>query len=195
MNRVRLCRQTLTYAVASSLIALLSLWLDTPSGRTEEPAPADELVRVPRPSAHLARFTAGPAPSGEGTRSQAASGWWLGSAGIALILAVCGAVCVAARKYGPQRSTSLVQVVGRVSLSPRQAIVLVRAGPRILLIGTGTQGSPTLLGELPDGDEGGESDVSSADRSVPHSACLAVPLDSSQRWPASALDVRLGDSE
>jgi hypothetical protein len=42
----------------------------------------------------------------------------------------------------------MVHVVGRVSLSPKHSIFLVRAGRRTLLIGAGAQGAPTLLGEL-----------------------------------------------
>ena len=78
-------------------------------------------------------------------RSRPAGGWARRESPLAL--AVCGAVCVAARKYWPQESSGLVRVVGRVSLSPRHSIYLVRAGQRILLIGTGTQGAPALLGE------------------------------------------------
>ena len=93
----------------------------------------------------------------KGSRASASSrGWWLGSTGIALVLAICGAICVAARKYRPQDSAGLVQVVGRVSLTPRHSIFVVRAGQRSLLIGTGAQGAPTLLGELTEADQAGD---------------------------------------
>jgi flagellar biogenesis protein FliO len=42
-----------------------------------------------------------------------------------------------------------VRVVSRTPLTPRHAIHVVRAGDRLLLLGTGTTGAPTLLGELP----------------------------------------------
>ena len=65
-----------------------------------------------------------------------------GFGGITLVLAVCGAICVAARKYWPRESVGSLRVVGRVSLSSRHSIYLVRAGERVLLIGTGSQGAP-----------------------------------------------------
>jgi flagellar biogenesis protein FliO len=58
------------------------------------------------------------------------------------------ALCLAARKPWPRDNAGLLRVVGRVPLSPRHSIYLVRAGERTLLIGTGAQGAPTLLGEL-----------------------------------------------
>lgn len=119
-------------------------------------APAQEsepsTIRVPPPSSQNGRVGAG-ASSQIGTSSVHSSGWWLGTSGIALVLAICGGICVAARKYRPQNSTALVQVVGRVSLSPRHSIFMVRAGRRLLLVGTGSQGAPTLLGELYEDDE------------------------------------------
>jgi flagellar biogenesis protein FliO len=81
--------------------------------------------------------------------SSPTSGWWLSSAVVAALLAVCGAICVGARKHWPQSSTVALRIVGRTSLSPRHSIVLVQAGPRTLMIGLGPQAAPTLLGELP----------------------------------------------
>ncbi len=135
---------------------------------------APELIRVPRPSSHLSRFNSGASSSSLATPAPGSSGWWLSSVGITLVLVVCGALCVAARKYRPQGSTGLVQVVGRVSLSPRHSIFLVRAGPRVLLIGTGAQGAPALLGEL--------TGTSEPDR---------APVASSM----PGVDLRLGDEE
>jgi flagellar protein FliO/FliZ len=108
------------------------------------------LIRVPPPSSRryplaLGRGSGTADPS---TRAPTTTGWWLGTAGMALLLAICGGVCVGARKYLPRDSSGLVQVVGRVSLSPRHSIYLVRAGRRTLIVGAGAQGSPTLLGEL-----------------------------------------------
>jgi flagellar protein FliO/FliZ len=42
-------------------------------------------------------------------------------------------------------------VVGRTSLSPRHTVYLLKAGDRVLIVGTGPQGSPTLLGEMASG--------------------------------------------
>jgi hypothetical protein len=83
-------------------------------------------------------------------------GWWLGTAGIALALAVCGGISVAARRGWrlPQvKSSGVLRVVGRTSLSPRHFVYLLRAGDRVLILGTGPQGAPSLLGELTDPDE------------------------------------------
>jgi len=79
-------------------------------------------------------------------------GWWLGTAGIALALAVCGWASAAAKRGLPRGGVSAaglgLRVVGRTSLSPRHTVYLLRAGDRVLIVGTGPQGSPSLLGEL-----------------------------------------------
>jgi flagellar biogenesis protein FliO len=152
--------------------------------KTAVPVPGS--LPVPRPSGH--RFwpglgsTVAPEATGSGPApaSPGSSGWWLGSAGIALVLAICGAGCVAARKHWPRESAGLLQVIGRVSLSPRQSIVLVRAGNRVLLIGTGAQGAPSLLGELPADDDNGPPGPEHAGSS------------SDARPPTGKLDLRLG---
>lgn len=79
-------------------------------------------------------------------------GWWLGTAGVALALAVVGGLSVVSRRFGPasQLGAPGLRVVGRTSLSPRHAVYLVRAGDRVLVLGTGPQGPPSLLGELDD---------------------------------------------
>jgi hypothetical protein len=115
-----------------------------------------------------------------GARAPGAGWWWLGSASVALILMISGAVCLAARKFGPQGVSGLVQVVGRVNLTSKQTIFLVKAGPRFLLIGSGPQGAPTLLGELPGTDQDGSGDLAAASQ--------RAVLYSPQR-----LDVRLGE--
>jgi hypothetical protein len=92
-------------------------------------------------------------PQGEATPT---GGWWLGTAGIGLALAVCGGMSVAARRGWrlPQaQSGGVLRVLGRTSLSPRHSVYLLRAGDRVLLVGTGPQGAPSLLGELTDPDE------------------------------------------
>jgi flagellar protein FliO/FliZ len=96
---------------------------------------------------------AGPAWFGRLSRKSQATGpegWWLGMAGMALVVAICGAIGVAVRRFSPRAAHGAVQVVGRVSLSPRHTVYLLRAGQRVLLIGAGPQGAPALLGELED---------------------------------------------
>jgi hypothetical protein len=85
-------------------------------------------------------------------RSGGRGAWWLGSAGIALVLAATGTICTLMRKRWPTEPNRLLRVIGRVNLSPRHSIVLVQAGDRVLLIGTGSQGAPSMLGELTGND-------------------------------------------
>lgn len=75
------------------------------------------------------------------------SGWWLGTAGIALALAAFGVGSLAARRALPGRAGGPLEIVGRLSLSPKHAVYLVRAGEHTLVVGTGAQGPPALLGE------------------------------------------------
>ena len=46
-----------------------------------------------------------------------------------------------------------MQVVGRVSLSPKHTVHMLRVGRRVLVVGVGPQGAPALISEL---DELGE---------------------------------------
>ena len=93
-----------------------------------------------------------PAESGSRPASDGSGGWWVGTASVALALAAVGWVSVAARRYvapgGPDPLA--LRVVGRASLSPKHSVYLVDVGGRVLILGAGPQGAPTLLGELPD---------------------------------------------
>lgn len=86
----------------------------------------------------------GPAPV-----SSSGGGWWIGTAAIAVALAAFGGISVASRRFLPRSETGPLRVVGRTSLSPKHSVYLLRAGDRVLIVGTGPQGSPTLLGEMP----------------------------------------------
>jgi hypothetical protein len=114
-----------------------------------------------------------------GVESEATGGWWLGTAGIALALAVCGGISVASRRFWPQVvAGGPLRVVGRTSLSPRHTVYLLKAGGRVLIVGTGPQGAPSLLGELDDPDD------------------LGPPADGSPRSSdglARGFDRRVGD--
>ena len=79
--------------------------------------------------------------------ASSSAGFWLGAGGIAVALAAFGAVSLVAKKSRPRDSADL-RVVGRASLSPRYAVYLLRVGDRTLIVGTGGQGAPSLLGEL-----------------------------------------------
>jgi hypothetical protein len=94
----------------------------------------------------LNRLTKAARPIGSDT-------WSLAMIGIALALAVCGGTAAAGRRFLRERGQGDVQVVGRVSLSPKHAVYLLRAGRRLLLVGTGPQGAPSLISELEDPTE------------------------------------------
>ncbi len=156
------CRmQARSLPLCSALLA--ALLAGVPASAEQEP------LRVPGPSSRLVGRDGSASSRGTAPPASSATGWWLGSAGITLVLAVCGALCVAARRYLPQAPSGSLRVVGRVSLSPRHSIYMVRAGERVWLIGTGSQGAPTLLGEL------------TAEAATPRAA--------------TGLDVRLGEEE
>jgi flagellar protein FliO/FliZ len=86
--------------------------------------------------------------------AEKSGGWWFGTAGIALALALVGGISMASRRFLPQAgSGGFLGVVGRASLSPKHTVYLLRVGERVLILGTGPQGSPTLLGELTEPDD------------------------------------------
>ena len=70
--------------------------------------------------------------------------------GVTLTLAVLGGIVAASRRFLPQPAGVGMQVVGRVSLSPRHTVYMLRVGRRVLLVGAGPQGSPSLISELDD---------------------------------------------
>ncbi len=151
-----------------------------------------EPLRVPRPSNQLWQTGLGAGPAESAPRGPGSGGWWLGSAGITLVLAVCGAACVAARRYWPQEPAASLRVVGRVSLSSRHSIFLVRAGERVLLIGTGNQGAPSLLGELTEA----ECVLGSTDPALRPSSPedrTARPFEVTTARALPSLDIHLGE--
>jgi Flagellar biosynthesis protein, FliO len=81
-----------------------------------------------------------------------AGGWWFGTGGIAFALAVLGAITLASRRYPRSQDSGSLRVIGRAALSSKHSVCLVRANHRIVLIGLGPQGSPTLLGDWSDAE-------------------------------------------
>jgi len=96
---------------------------------------------------HLSRKSQGAGPDS----------WWPMMGGMALALAICGAMGIVARRFSPRAANGAIQVVGRVSLSPKHTVYLLRVGQRVLLLGAGPQGAPALLGELDDFPEAAPS--------------------------------------
>ncbi len=158
-------------------------------------SPSREPLRVPRPSGHLSQPGSVAGSPESAPRGPGSSGWWLGSAGITLVMAVCGAICVAARKYRPRESAGSLRVVGRVSLSSRHSIFLVRAGERVLLIGTGSQGAPSLLGELTEAERALDSADPARRRPYSPDARTARPFEVASTRATPSLDIHLGDDK
>ena len=86
----------------------------------------------------------------KGARPGGSDSWSLAMVGITLALAVCGGTIAVGRRFLPQGAGVGMQVVGRVSLSPKHTVYLLRVGRRVLLVGAGPQGSPSLISELDD---------------------------------------------
>jgi Flagellar biosynthesis protein, FliO len=86
-------------------------------------------------------------------RGSSSDGWYWGMAGITLALALCGGLVASARRFFPQGAGAGVQIVSRVSLSPKHAVYVLRIGRRVLLVGSGPQGPPALISELDDASE------------------------------------------
>ncbi|MDR3633614.1 MAG: flagellar biosynthetic protein FliO [Isosphaeraceae bacterium] len=155
-----------------SLVALLVLYfghsmavLEPRAARAEDLAAVTEASADEGTGRHLfpprrASSSRGGEPSGY------TGGWWLGTVGIALALAVVGGLSVVSRRFAPaaQPGALGLRVVGKTSLSPRHSVYLVRAGDRVLVLGTGPQGPPSLLGELD--DEPGQAIVPPVPRPV-----------------------------
>jgi Flagellar biosynthesis protein, FliO len=119
---------------------------------TTGPTPAsnpDEIVGPPGPDSHsrtprsfLSRRFA------RADRTEGSDNWYLGMAGIAILLALGGGIAAAARRFAPGNGAGTLQVISRVGLSPKHTVYLLRAGGRVLLVGTGPQGAPSLISEL-----------------------------------------------
>ena len=76
---------------------------------------------------------------------------WLASLAVGVILAAVGVYTwILKQNPGSRTQTTSLQVIARQPLGPRHSIYTVRIGSRILLVGTGTQGPPSLLTELDD---------------------------------------------
>jgi hypothetical protein len=180
-GRTRPSRTARAATAAAMALLLAGPCLCAPAARGaqagESPPPTDRRPFPTRGSSQPPRRAPGrPESAGSG-------GWWAGTAGVALALAGCGWLSVTARRYLPRSGASAagfgLRVVGRTSLSPRHTVYLLRAGDRVLIVGTGPQGSPSLLGEL-DGPPDPDSD--------PDAGPAPAPAPARPR-----IDLRLGD--
>lgn len=131
----------------------LALGLCAPGARAGDTDPPPTLSVGAAPSVEAPRHPL-PRRSGpprEGAAAPESGGWWwLGTVGVAVALAAFGGLGLAGRRglLPTRREAGPLEVVGRVGLSPRHTVYLLRAGDRVLLVGAGSQGPPALLGEL-----------------------------------------------
>jgi flagellar biogenesis protein FliO len=148
------------WAIGGVGAALVAGLLDPGAGLAlSRPARADRSPLPPRvaiaPDATAVAPRPFPRPGSARPRvegsAEGAGGWWFGTAGIALALALCGGISLATRRGWPQgHAGGLLRVVGRASLSSKHTVHLLSVGGRVLIVGTGPQGAPSLLGELTD---------------------------------------------
>jgi flagellar protein FliO/FliZ len=136
-----------TTALRAFVLAALAL-APVSETRADRPTPTTALT-APRPFPSRESSLAARSSTAEGR-----SGWWLGTAGVAFALALVGWGSIASKHYLPKASAGSVdlRVISRTSLSPKQSVYLVKVGDRVLIIGGGGQGAPSLLGEVSDPD-------------------------------------------
>jgi flagellar protein FliO/FliZ len=193
-SRSRRTRRRTSMARTAAILALVSLLGPGPSLRAQAPpaqAPPTAALDAParRPIARIRDGSGFGYGSSAAGRPEGGGGWWLGTAGIALALAGCGWLSVASKRFLPRAAAGplALRVVGRTSLSPKHTVYLLEVGQRILIVGTGTQGAPSLLGELTDPDD-------RAELAPPRGAGEAVVVASEiADPPPPRFDHRLGD--
>lgn len=114
-----------------------------------DPKPPTASIAAPERHKIAARSSA------EHQTNSGSGGWWWSTAGAATILALAGWASLAGRKFLPKTAVNTrgVKVVGRTSLSPKHSVYLLQVGERVLIVGTGPQGAPSLLGEVNSRDE------------------------------------------
>lgn len=123
------------------------------SGHTPAAVPDPWDAIAPDRDRVLRRRSAPQAAPPVGTGARAASSGWLRTAGS--LAAVVGLIMLLAWGYravaggslslaGRGRVAGLIDVVSRTAVSPRQVLVLVRVGPRMVLLGVGPERIETL---------------------------------------------------
>lgn len=151
-TRIPRTAATVMLMLALALMAVLAPGLPPClSPRAALADPGSSSVRRPFPTRDEVASGLRRAPARPGGTGTVTGGWWLGTGTAALALAVCGWASVAAKRYRPGgvAGAAGLRVVGRTSLSPRHTVYLLQAGDRVLIVGTGPQGPPSLLGEMP----------------------------------------------
>lgn len=91
-------------------------------------------------------------PEASETAAAAPAGsWWFGTVGTTLALIAAGGLSWLAkgRNTASGLEASGLRVIARTALSSKHTLHTVRAGERILIIGTGVGGPPALLADWP----------------------------------------------
>lgn len=130
---------------ATSLLLMTGMLVTGPAWADDDGAPP-ALAIESRPVLRRPSATAAPSEGGS-------NGWWLGPLGAVAVVGGLIGLGWAARRWNwkliPHAESAGLEVIGRVGLSPKHAIIAVRAGDRVLLVGTGAGGPPSLLTEWP----------------------------------------------
>jgi flagellar biogenesis protein FliO len=134
-------------ATTLALFALLLL------PATAAPARADDNpARAPLALQAPGRFpTSRESASSATSTASSSSSWWLLGLAVAVGGSAWAVVAISSRKSAlaaRDRPPIPLDVLGRVPVGPRQAVCLVKVGDQVLILGTGPQGPPALLGEL-----------------------------------------------
>lgn len=109
-----------------ALAAILCLFQPSPATAEQAPKPA--------PRARLG--------------SDLGNSAWISTVILALGLCVIVGMAATARKLAPAGGSRKLRLIGRVGLSPKHSVHVLQVGRRVLLLGAGPQGAPTLLAEL-----------------------------------------------
>jgi flagellar protein FliO/FliZ len=167
------------------LLAVGWAWL-APGSTIALGGEAPPTAAIPRPEVDaLARVPMLPRVRPSSTSADPGFGWWLGPAGVAAALAVCGGVSVASRRFLPTGDSGPIRVIGRSALSPKHSACLLRVGDRVLIVGFGPQGAPSTLGEVTD-----PAELARLAPRRPSPTSQAVPAR-----PSTGFDRRIGDDE
>lgn len=149
----------LHFAIAFSIATSICLTPPAAHGQSV-PAAIEQPIRTgPTRTTHVTASTTKPSA----TILERSLGWSGG------VLAVGAIALVISRKFcrpmgiGGESPRDQARISSRLQLTPRQALHVVRIGPRTLVIGTGPQGSPVTLAQWTAGAEEPGSDESDED--------------------------------
>jgi hypothetical protein len=138
------------WTTATLRIVFVACLLPAPVRSEAGERPAPLAVKAPQPAAARFPTSRQRADSSQPPMTAPSASWWLLPLGLLLAGGAWAGLTLSARKSASTRTRPAVplEVVGRVAVGPRQAVCLVKVGAQVLIVGTGPQGPPTLMGEL-----------------------------------------------